>query len=78
MGAGDGTTGHIFMLMSMDIGQDKEPAVHMKQVIGIADHVVKHGSGVAGTEKIEHQAVIMIMTTTEGKYPKVIAYSCCE
>ena len=52
MVTGDGTTGHIFMCMSMDIGQDQKPAVHMKQVIGKADLMVNPGSEVAGTEKI--------------------------
>lgn len=64
---GDGTTGHIFMCMSMDIGQDQKPAVHMKQVIGKADLMVNPGSEVAGTEKIMNQAVHMFVTITESK-----------
>jgi hypothetical protein len=78
MVTGDGIPGQIFMSMSMDIGQDQEPAVHLKQVIGKADHVVNRGSEVAGTEKTEHQIVHMIVTITEGKFPEVIADSCFE
>jgi len=63
MANGDGTVSQIFMYMSTDIGQDKKPAAHMKQVIGKADHVVNSGSEVAGTEK----AVNMIVAITEGK-----------
>ena len=40
---GDGTASQIVMCMSMNIGQDQKPAVHMKQVIGKADHAVNYG-----------------------------------
>jgi hypothetical protein len=78
MVTGDGTTGQIFMCMSMDIGQGQKQAVHINQVIGKADLVVNIGSEVGGTEKIIHQAVHIIVTITEGKCPAVIDYSCCE
>ncbi len=55
MVTGYGIIGLIVMCMSMDIGQDQDRDVLMKQVIGKANHVVNTGSKVAGTNKRKHQ-----------------------
>jgi len=65
---GIGTTGHIPMFMSMDIGHDQNPDVHTKQDIGKANHGANFGSKVAGTMEIKNQTIHMIVT--EGNCPK--------
>jgi hypothetical protein len=72
MVTGFGTGRRIIMYMSMDIGQDQDPAVHMKKDIGKADLAVNTGPKVGGTEKITRKTGHMIMIMTEGNYQTII------
>ena len=71
MVTGDGTTAQEFMYMTMDIGQGQDQDDHMNQGIGIADLVVNTGSEDAGTEKMMHHVVHMMITKPIGKCEKV-------
>ncbi len=86
MVTGYGIIGLIVMCMSMDIGQDQDRDVLMKQVIGKADHAVNTGSKAAGTNKRKHKLSaselhFLIVTSIYGliqesfEYLNMFAYS---